>query len=124
MLYIVWKARHTLGARTQFLKGCTRALVLKVLSERPMYGYEIASILAERSERIFALGQGTLYPLLYSLEKKGLIRVSSKGRKMRGGRKRLYYELTSRGKEVLEEDVSTWSSIERGMALVLGRGHA
>ena len=41
-----------------------------------MYGYEIATALGARSDGIFALGQGTLYPLLYSLESKGLIRVS------------------------------------------------
>lgn len=113
-----------MGARTQFLKGCTRALVLTVLSERPMYGYEIASVLAQRSERIFALGQGTLYPLLYSLEKKGLIRVSSERRDRRSGRRRLYYALTARGREALKEDLATWSCIERGMGLVLGRAHA
>jgi PadR family transcriptional regulator PadR len=109
-----------MSRKTQFLKGCTRTIVLKVLSERPMYGYEIASVLSERSESIFDLGQGTLYPLLYSLEKKGLIRVSSKGQNGSGGRKRLYYELTPKGRRVLEQDVETWVSIEKGMKLVLG----
>ena len=47
-----------MSRKTQFLKGCTRTIVLKVLSERPMYGYEIASVLSERSESIFDLGQG------------------------------------------------------------------
>src|ERR1043165_7086963 len=62
--------------RAQFLKGVARTLVLGLLRERPMYGYEMATALAARSEGVFALGQGTLYPVLYSLEKKGLIRVS------------------------------------------------
>ena len=61
--------------RAQFLKGVARTLVLGLLRERPMYGYEIATALTARSEGVFALGQGTLYPLLYSLENKGLIRV-------------------------------------------------
>jgi len=106
--------------KTQFLKGCVRALVLKILSERPMYGYEISSILAKRSENIFELGQGTLYPLLYSLEKKGLIRISTETRKKNNGRKRLYYELTPKGSKSLKEDINTWTSIEHGMKLVLG----
>ena len=110
--------------KTQFLKGCTRALVLTVLSERPMYGYEMASILAKRSEGLFELGQGTLYPLLYSLEKKGLIRTSSEVREQRTGRRRLYYELTAKGKKTLQEDVDTWVGIQRGMTLVLGSRHA
>ena len=110
--------------KTQFLKGCTRALVLKVLSERPMYGYEMANILAKRSDGVFELGQGTLYPLLYSLEKKGLIRASSEVREQPTGRRRLYYELTVKGKKTLQEDVDIWTSIERGMTLVLGTRHA
>ena len=109
-----------MNSRAQFLKGCTRTLVLKVLSERPMYGYEIASVLAERSKSIFELGQGTLYPLLYSLERKNLIRVSRQGHNENGGRKRLYYELTPKGRNVLQEDVATWVNIEQGMKLVLG----
>ena len=107
-------------AKSQFLKGCTRTMVLKVLSERPMYGYEIATLLADRSENIFELGQGTLYPLLYSLEKKNLIRVSKQSRDTNGGRKRLYYELTPKGRKALAEDLATWANIERGMKLVLG----
>ena len=113
-----------MGSRSQFLKGCARVVVLKVLSERPMYGYEIATILAERSDGILKLGQGTLYPLLYSLEEKGLIGVSSERRDRRTGRRRLYYKLTARGRKALEDDVATWASIERGMTLVLGWAHA
>jgi PadR family transcriptional regulator PadR len=117
---IVCMARCWMSRKTQFLKGCTRTIVLKVLSERPMYGYEIASVLSDRSGSVFELGQGTLYPLLYSLEKKGLIRVARQGHAENGGRKRLYYELTPRGRRALEQDVATWVSIEKGMKLVLG----
>jgi len=62
--------------KAQFLKGCARMLVMQLLAERAMYGYELAAELTKRSAGIFDLGQGTLYPLLYSLEDKGLIRVS------------------------------------------------
>ena len=108
-----------MGSQAQYRKGCARTLVLKILSERPMYGYEIATTLAKRSEDIFSLGQGTLYPLLYSLEKKGLICVDREMRYEKNGRKRLYYKLTSRGAESLAEDLATWSDIVKGMALVL-----
>jgi len=84
-----------------------------------MYGYEIATTLAKRSENIFSLGQGTLYPLLYSLEKKGLICVDRETRDEKNGRKRLYYKLTSRGAESFAEDLATWSDIVKGMTLVL-----
>ena len=106
-------------SRTQYRKGCARTLVLKILSERPMYGYEIVTTLAQRSENIFSLGQGTLYPLLYSLEKKGLICVCKKMKDKNSGRKRLYYKLTREGEQSLGEDLATWSDIVKGMTLVL-----
>lgn len=82
--------------KAQFLKGCARTLVLQLLLERPMYGYELASELDRRSSGIFALGQGTLYPLLYSLETKGQIRVTREELSVDQGRKRRYYALTPR----------------------------
>ena len=106
--------------RSQFLKGCARTLVLRLLARRPMYGYEIATALAERSDGVFALGQGTLYPLLYSLEQKGLVRVSREEDSPEQGRRRRYYALTSAGRAELESSVSTWNEIARGMRLVLG----
>jgi PadR family transcriptional regulator PadR len=116
--------KRTMANKTQFLKGCARTLVLKVLSEKSMYGYEIASVLAERSRNVFDLGQGTLYPMLYSLEKQGLIRVEKEVEAPGTARKRLYYALTPKGRSALKEDAVTWSSISRGMRLVLGETHA
>src|SRR6476469_4240775 len=107
-------------SRSQFLKGCARTLVLRLLSQRPMYGYEIATALARRSDGIFALGQGTLYPLLYSLEQKGLIRVSREEEAPGAGRRRCYYKLTPAGKAELDANLLTWGEIARGMKLVLG----
>ena len=111
-------------SKAQFRKGCIRTLVLKILSERPMYGYEIAQKLAERSENIFSLGQGTLYPLLYSLEKKALICTSHTEQDETTGRKRLYYELTEKGQTSFQEDLATWSDIVKGMSMILGDSYA
>jgi PadR family transcriptional regulator PadR len=109
--------------KSQFLKGCARTLVLQLLSERPMYGYEIAQELARRSKGLFELGQGTLYPLLYSLEAGGWIRVSREetvgGSGDGEGRKRRYYALTPSGRSQLESNLATWNDITRGMNLVL-----
>src|SRR3954454_4159456 len=110
-LLLAWKAdtryyaSHKMQGsdnRSQFLKGCARTLVLRLLSQRPMYGYEIATALAKRSDGIFALGQGTLYPLLYSLEQKGLVRVSREEDSPEQGRRRRYYALTPTGRAELE----------------------
>jgi PadR family transcriptional regulator, regulatory protein PadR len=111
-------------SKAQFLKGCARTLVLQLLAERPMYGYELASQLSRRSEGIFALGQGTLYPLLYSLESKGQIRVTREEPSDDGARIRRYYALTHKGRAELEASVDTWNQIARGMRLVLETTHA
>jgi PadR family transcriptional regulator, regulatory protein PadR len=113
-----------MDSRVQYRKGCLRTLVLKLLSRRPMYGYEIATTLAEQSEQVFSLGQGTLYPLLYSLEKQGLIRAGKEEKDPQTGRRRLYYELTPKGKQSLEKDLDTWSEMVKGMTLVLRTPHA
>ena len=110
--------------KSQFRKGFARTLVLRLLSERQMYGYELAAALARRSDGIFALGQGTLYPLLYSLEAKGLIRVSREEEAPGAGRRRCYYKLTPAGHAKLEANLLTWGQIARGMKLVLGPNYA
>jgi PadR family transcriptional regulator PadR len=110
--------------KSQFLKGCARTLVLQLLAERPMYGYELAAELDRRSTGIFALGQGTLYPLLYSLETKGLIRVTREEISTDQGRKRRYYGPTAKGRTELEDNIVTWKEIARGMRLVLENSHA
>jgi PadR family transcriptional regulator PadR len=110
--------------KAQFLKGCTRTLVLQLLAERPMYGYELAAELDRRSNGVFALGQGTLYPLLYSLESKGQIRVSREEASPQQGRTRRYYAVTAKGRAELEANVVTWREIARGMRLVLEGSHA
>ena len=97
---------------------------MQLLAQRPMYGYELAAELDRRSSGIFALGRGTLYPLLYSLETKGLIRVSREETSPDQGRKRRYYALTARGRAELEANVVTWREIARGMRLVLDSAHA
>jgi DNA-binding PadR family transcriptional regulator len=89
-----------------------------------MYGYEIAQALQARSEGIFALGQGTLYPLLYSLESKKLIRISREEEAPGAGRRRCYYMLTPTGRAELEADLVTWAEMVRGMKLVLGGAYA
>jgi PadR family transcriptional regulator PadR len=101
------------------MKGCARTLVLNLLEQRAMYGYELAAELSRQSAGIFALGQGTLYPLLYSLESKGLIHVIREEVSQDEGRRRRYYALTPAGKVELHSNISTWREIARGMQLVL-----
>lgn len=104
--------------QTEFLKGCTETMVLTLLAEREMYGYELVQELGARSGGAFTLGQGTIYPLLYTLERKGLVR----GRDVRGdggGRPRRYYALTPAGAAAGRDCVASWRAVAEGVERVL-----
>ena len=81
----------------------TEIIVLKLLSERPMYGYEIIRMVLERTGGIFEWKEGTLYPLLHRLEQSGLI--ESRWQLTDGARPHKYYALSPRGRAVCEERV-------------------
>ena len=78
---------------SQLLKGIAPVVVLEILSRGQMYGYELSQAIEQRSGEILTLGKGTLYPLLYNLEAKKLIK--GKWGKTDSGRKRRYYSITS-----------------------------
>jgi PadR family transcriptional regulator PadR len=79
-----------------------------------MYGYELARDLAERSDDVLAMGQSTLYPMLYNLEAKG--HIEAHWETAESGRKRKYYRLTDKGRRRLATDSEQWQSITRAMA--------
>ena len=81
---------------SQLLKGIAPAVVLEILSRGQMYGYELSQAIEARSGNVLTLGKGTLYPLLYNLEAKKLIK--GKWEEAENGRKRRYYSITSKGK--------------------------
>ena len=92
-------------------------LVLKLLAEKDMYGYEMIEALRERSENVFELKAGTLYPLLHSLEAKGLLNVYEKEA---GSKVRKYYSTTKHGRKILDEKKNEWEIYSRAVANVLG----
>jgi PadR family transcriptional regulator, regulatory protein PadR len=102
----------------ELLKGTTESLILAALQEAPSHGYELVERLRERSQGIFELGEGTLYPLLYKLEAKGLI--AGKWEAGTGERRKRVYRITPQGKKKLAERTVEWKSLVQGMSLVLG----
>ena len=88
------------------MSGSTTLLILSLLAEGEKYGYEIISELAERSDRTFELKEGTLYPLLHSLERDKC--VESVEKQSPQGRTRKYYRITKKGKGLLEEKEREW----------------
>lgn len=98
----------------ELMRGAGPVAVLKLLASGERYGYELAQALTERSEGVLEMGQSTLYPMLYNLEAKGLIR--SRWETSDSGRRRKYYRLTDKGRRRLADDAAQWQAIARAMA--------
>ncbi|MHC4498258.1 MAG: PadR family transcriptional regulator [Planctomycetota bacterium] len=103
---------------SQLLKGIAPVVVLEILSRGKMYGYELSRAIEERSDNILTLGKGTLYPLLYNLEAKKLIK--GKWESIDSGRQRRYYSITSRGKGELAKQKAQLKELTTGLNLVFG----
>ena len=101
----------------ELLKGSTAIMILKVIAEEDSYGYRIVQTLAERSGDLFKLNEGTLYPILHTLEKEGII--ESYRKETEGGRERKYYRITSQGRVYLAEKVSEWKIFSDSVNRVL-----
>lgn len=102
------------------IAGSTTVLILKLLEEKDMYGYEMISNLAKKSDHTFDLKAGTLYPLLHNLEKDGI--VESYEETSNCDRTRKYYHLTEEGKRVLNIKQEEWKEYSTAMNRVLNGG--
>ena len=100
------------------LSGSTPMLVLSLLKDGDKYGYEMVEALAKRSDDTFLLKEGTLYPLLHTLEKNHY--VTSYTQQTPSGRERKYYRLTGKGREYLEHKESEWRLFSEKVNTVLG----
>ena len=98
------------------VSGSVTMLILKLLSEKDMYGYEMIATLRERSNNVFELKAGSLYPLLHSMEEKNLV-VSFEKEVL--GKIRKYYSLTKEGKMVLKQKEEEWKEYAQAVADVM-----
>ena len=103
---------------SQLLKGVAPVVVLEILSRGAMYGYELSQAIEQKSGEILTLGKGTLYPLLYNLDVKKL--VKGKWEKSQSSRKRRYYSITSKGKDQLAKQKAQLKELTVGLNLVFG----
>src|SRR5436309_1995263 len=106
----------------EFLTGTVGVLILGLLTERAMYGYEIVQEAEVRSARAFHLKEGTVYPALHQMERSGLLKAT--WRESAAGRARKYYSLTASGRRRAESKRRQWASIAAAMRAILGRAHA
>lgn len=104
----------------ELLKGSTTVLILSLLNRKDMYGYEMIKEMEERSKNIFSFKEGTLYPILHSLENENYIEAYWDS--SNGNRKRKYYKITSAGKKVLIEKEKEWKLFSSTVNNVLWEG--
>lgn len=102
---------------TQFLKGSISLLLLNLLSRGEMYGYEILQQAFRRSAHAFEFKEGTLYPALHQLERRG--EIKSTWRTADNGRERKYYSLTAKGKKTARKYEKQWQHLTGAIAAVL-----
>ncbi len=106
----------------ELMRGAGPVAVLQLLELGEMYGYQLVEAVSAKTDGVLAMGQSTLYPLLYNLEAKKLI--SGTWRSSEAGRKRKYYALTKKGAVHLDERRKQWSELVvamEGLGLVAPR---
>jgi len=104
----------------ELVKGSTSLLVLQLLNERDMYGYELVKEMDRRSEHKLQVKEGTLYPALHKMEKQEYIECYWQNREKGPARK--YYRITAQGKKILEERISEWFRYVQVMNNLIERG--
>ena len=109
-----------MGVNKELLKGTTLLLILQLLKEGDKYGYEMTRELEKRSDGLFTLKEGTLYPILHGLESDGMIEAYWEDTEL--ARKRKYYRITKKGLKLLEEKKGEWLAYSRGVGKVIGGG--
>lgn len=95
-----------------FMSGVPELLLLRLLAQRQMYGYELVKSVRLVTSEAISLGEGVIYPVLHSLERHGALKARRKAVK---GRTRVYYSLTAKGKRRLESLQNEWYRIQSGI---------
>lgn len=105
-----------MAANKALVSGSVKMLLLKLLSEKDMYGYEMITTLRECSQNVFELKAGTLYPLLHTMEEEELL-VSYEEEFL--GKIRKYYRLTKNGARLLKSKEEEWEEYSSAVTAVL-----
>lgn len=99
-----------------FMSGVPELLLLRLLDEQEMYGYELVRAIRRVTGEAITLGEGVIYPALHALERNGALKAR---RKAVGGRTRVYYSLTARGRGRLERLADEWRRVQSGVDTAL-----
>ena len=99
------------------VSGNTSMLLLKLLSEKDMYGYEMISTLSKRSNNLLEHKVGTLYPLLHSLVQSGYLKGYDQEA---NGKLRKYYQITPNGRKYLDKMIKEWNTYANAVGMMIG----
>ena len=102
-----------------FMNGVPELLILRLLQQEEMYGYEIVQAIRSRTEAVIAVGEGVVYPVLHGLERDGAL---TSRRKTVNGRSRIYYSVTRTGGRRLAELSKSWTSLTGAIQKMLAGG--
>ena len=103
-------------ASSSLMSGISELLLLRLLAERQMYGYELARAIRSTTRQAISVGEGVLYPVLHSLERRGWLKAR---RCTVNGRTRVYYSLTGGGRRHLKKITQDWRRISGGVEAAL-----
>lgn len=104
---------------SELLKGSVKHIILSVLSNEDMYGYDIIKAIEAKSGAVIVLGEGNVYPALHELEKKGYL--SSYWVKQKTGPDRKYYHVTRKGKKELDKGLKSWLVFSRALQSIYAK---
>jgi PadR family transcriptional regulator, regulatory protein PadR len=103
--------------KSELLQGTLDMLILKVVALGPIHGYGIAQRIRQISKDVLQVQQGSLYPALHRLEKRGWLQ--SAWRESENGRQAKFYKLSAKGRKQLAEEQQTWERLTVAIALIL-----
>ena len=107
-----------MAPHTELKRGSADLMILAVLEARARHGYDIAKLIDDRSDGVLRFHVGSLYPMLYRMERRGWI--EGKWIEKSGQRRRRYYRLTSAGRRVLAEQRTSWRELLKALQSVAG----
>lgn len=108
--------RGKMPVNKSLVSGSTAMLILRLLEDKDMYGYEMIETLEKKSNNVFTLKAGTLYPLLHSLEEKNYLTAYESEA---NGKLRKYYSITKEGRKYLKSRKEEWQEYQTAVLNVL-----
>jgi PadR family transcriptional regulator, regulatory protein PadR len=104
--------------RSDLLQGTLDMLILKIVALEPIHGYGIAQRIRQISKEVLQVQQGSLYPALHRLEKRGWL--SAEWGDADSGREAKFYSLTKLGRKQLEAEAANWGRLSNAVGMILG----